>query len=313
MQQSSSTVLRSRAPRQTARSQVSRATRRNTVGYLLLAPGLLIHILVIGIPSLLTLGFSTLDWNIIGPMHFVGLANFREILTEDLVFRTAFANNLRWLAFFLTVPMTLGLGAALLLSNIRRGQIAYRTVLFLPYILSSVIVSRLFQSLYHPFYGINVLLESLGMEWATRTWLGDPATALYAVATASNWHWWPFPMVVFLGALQQIDRTLYESAAIEGATPWQTFRYVTLPLLRPTVVFLFLMTLIWGFMTFDYIYLMTKGGPGNASEVMATWIYSQAVDYRRAGYASALAVMLGLITACVIAAYTYLRRRGWEV
>jgi raffinose/stachyose/melibiose transport system permease protein len=222
-------------------------------------------------------------------------------------------NNLRWLAFFLTVPMILGLGGALVLSNIQRGQIVYRTVLFLPYILSSVIVGRLFQSLYHPFYGINQLLEAAGMEWATRTWLGDPATALYAVANASNWHWWPFPLVVFLGALQQIDRALYESAAIEGANPWQTFRYVTLPLLRPTLVFLLLMTLIWGFMTFDYIYVMTKGGPGNSSEVMATWIYSQAVDFRRAGYASALAVTLGLITAGVIAAYVYLRRRGWEV
>jgi raffinose/stachyose/melibiose transport system permease protein len=120
-------------------------------------------------------------------------------------------------------------------------------------------------------------------------------------------------MVIFLGALQQIDRALYEAAAIEGANGWQIFRYVTLPLLRPTLVFLLLMTLIWGFMTFDYIYIMTKGGPANSSEVMATWIYTQAVDFRRAGYASALAATLGVITASVIAVYMYLRRRGWEV
>ncbi len=287
--------------------------RRHAIAYLLLLPGLLIHIAVVGVPSILTLAFSTLDWSITGPMRFIGLENFREILTEDTVFRMAFGNNLSWLAFFLAVPMIMGLGGALALSNIRRGQIVYRTVIFLPYILSSVIVGRLFQTLYHPFYGINKILEAVGMDWATRTWLGDPNTALYAVANASNWHWWPFTLVIFLGALQQIDPSLYEAAAIEGANSRQVFRFVTLPLLRPTVIFLLLMTLIWGFMTFDYIYVMTKGGPGNSSEVMATWIYTQAVDFRRAGYASALAVMLGLITVGVIAGYTYLRRRGWEV
>jgi raffinose/stachyose/melibiose transport system permease protein len=296
-----------------SRTTTSRATQRNRIGYMLLAPALLIHVAVVGIPSILTLAFSTLDWNIIGPMRFIGLANFREIFADDHVFRMAFVNNVRWLIFFLTVPMVLGMAAALVLSHIERGQIIYRTVLFLPYILSSVIVGRLFQSLYHPFYGINLILEAWGLDGLTRTWLGDPNVALYAVATASTWHWWPFPMVVFLGALQQIDRTLYESASIEGADGWQSFRYVTLPLLRPTLIFLLLMTLIWGFMTFDYIYVMTKGGPGNSTEVMATWIYTQAVDFRRAGYASALAVMLGLITAGVIAGYTYLRRRGWEV
>ena len=264
-----------------------RFNRRAWVAYALLLPGLLIHLAVVGIPSLLTLALSTFDWNITGPMRFVGLENFRELFGEDTVFRVAFINNLRWLFFFITIPMVMGLGCAILLSSIHRGQIAYRTALFLPYILSSVIVARLFQSLYHPFYGLNQILESAGMEWAIRTWLGDPATALYAVANASNWHWWPFPMIVFLGALQQIDRALYEAASIEGASGWQSFRYVTLPLLRPTLVFLVLMTLIWAFGTFDYIYTMTKGGPANSSQVMATWIYTQAVDYRRAGSASA--------------------------
>ena len=153
----------------------------------------------------------------------------------------------------------------------------------------------------------------MGLHWLALTWLGDPQTALYSVAFAWTWHWWPFPMVIFLSALQQIDHSLYEAAAIEGAGEWQCFRYVTIPMIRATLVFLALMTLLWGFGTFDYIYVMTRGGPANASEVMSTWIVTQAVDYRRMGYASTLAVALGLISSGVIVVYLYLRRRGLEV
>lgn len=286
---------------------------KHAAAYLLLLPGLVIHIGVIGLPSVLTLGISTLQWDITGPMTFVGLENYRKILFEDEVFFTAFTNNLRWLSLSMTLPLVAGLGAAVLISKTNRTQILYRTAIFVAYIFPTVVVARLWQMFYHPFFGINQVLESVGLEWATRTWLGDPQTALYAVAFAWNWHWWAFPMVIFLAALQQIDRAYYEAAAIEGAGDWQSFLFVTLPLLRPTLVFVVLISLLWGFITFDYVFVMTRGGPANHSEVMSTWIITQAIDYRRMGYASALAAAMGLITGAIIACYIYLRRRGLEV
>ena len=286
---------------------------KHAAAYLLLLPGLVIHVGVIGVPSVLTLGISTLEWDLTGPMTFVGLENYRKILFEDEVFFTAFTNNLRWLSLSMTVPLVAGLGAAVLISKTKRAQLFYRTAIFIAYIFPTVVVARLWQMFYHPFFGINQVLESAGLDWAAKVWLGDPQIALYAVAFAWNWHWWAFPMVIFLAALQQIDRAYYEAAAIEGAGDWQLFYFVTLPLLRPTLVFVVLMSLLWGFITFDYVFVMTRGGPANSSEVMSTWIITQAIDYRRMGYASALATAIGLITGAIIVCYIYLRRRGLEV
>jgi raffinose/stachyose/melibiose transport system permease protein len=285
---------------------------RQATAYLLLAPGLLLHLCVVGIPVFLTVCLSLTTWDGIGPITFAGLDNFRR-LVGDRVFWQSFANNLRWIAVFLTVPMAMGLVVAALLGHVERGRTVYRALIFLPYVLSAVVVSRIWGSLYHPFYGLNALTGSLGWGWARLSGIGDPAAALYYVANAANWHWWPFPAVVFLAAMQQIDRSLYEAAAVEGASDGQAFRYVTLPLLRPTVVFLLLMATIWGFNAFDYVYVMTKGGPAHASELMATWIFSTMIEQRDAGYAATLAVALGTICSTVIALYVHLRRRGWEV
>jgi raffinose/stachyose/melibiose transport system permease protein len=130
---------------------------------------------------------------------------------------------------------------------------------------------------------------------------------------ADVWHFWGFDMVVFLAALQQIDPSLYEAATIDGAGGWQRFRYMTLPLLRPTFGFILMMTALWSFLSFDYVYVMTGGGPAHATELMATWIIGTAVEARRAGYASALAVTLTLLSSVIIAGFLYLRRRGVEV
>ena len=291
----------------------SRAWRgRNATAYLLLAPGLLLHLGVVGVPVVLTVCLSLTAWDGIGPITFVGLANFQK-LAGDRVFWQSFTNNLRWIAIFLTIPIGMGLVVAALLGHVERGRTLYRALIYLPYVLSAVMVSRIWSALYHPFYGLNALTGALGWRWARLSGIGDPAAALYYVANAANWHWWPFPAVIFLAAMQQIDRSLYEAAAVEGASELSAFRYITLPLLRPTVVFLLLMATIWGFNAFEYVYVMTKGGPAHASELMATWIFATMIEQRDAGYAATLAVALGTICSVVIGLYVHLRRRGWEV
>ncbi len=286
--------------------------RRRWLGYLFIAPALTLHLCIVGIPALVTFGLSTFQWDGLKPPEFVGLGNFIEIVTKDEVFFKAFTNNLRWLAVFLTLPVFIGLVTAVMVSTLGKSQFLYRTIYFLPYIFSSAVVARMFNYLYHPFYGVNLILKQLGVPELAQSWLGNPNLTLFAVLNASQWHFWGFDFMVFLAALQQIDRNLYEAASLDGASRWQSFAFVTVPLLRPTIVFILLMTTLWSFNAFDYVYIMTQGGPAHASELLATWIYSSAVGSRMAGYASALAVTLTLISSGVIIGYIYLRRRGME-
>lgn len=299
-------------PLPAVRARRSAWRTRDLASYLMMLPALVLHLAIVGVPVVLTLCLSLTDWNGIGPIRWVGGENFAK-LAADGVFWTAFLNNLRWIAIFLTVPIVFGLGVALLLSRVDRGRTLYRALIYLPYILPAVVVGRLWLSLYHPFYGLNLVFEQLGWRWAHLAGIGVPSTAIYYVANAANWHWWPFPAIVFLAALQQLDRSLYEAAAVEGANAWQSFWYITLPLLRPTIVFLLLLATIWGFNSFEYVYVMTKGAPAHASELMATWIFAQMIEYRSAGYASALAVALATISSTVIVLYFWLQRRGWDV
>lgn len=290
-----------------------RPRRRHLVSYLFILPALALHLLVVGVPSMAALLLSLSDWDGLRAPRFIGLANFRELLWQDEVFWQAFLNNLRWMAVFLTVPVVLGLAVAVALSQVKGLQTFYRTVYFLPYVFASVVVSRIFGFLYNPFYGVNMLLKGWGLDLFAKSWLGDPDIALYSVMAADVWHFWGFDMVVFLAALQQIEPCLYEAAAIDGADAWQRFWHMTLPMLRPTFGFILLMTALWSFLTFDYVYVMTGGGPAHSTELMATWIIGQAVEARRAGYASALAVMLALFSSAIIVAFMYLRRRELEV
>jgi raffinose/stachyose/melibiose transport system permease protein len=297
--------------RPAAATAVSRQ-RRRWLGYAFVAPALLLHLAIVGVPSIVTFGLSTFDWDGFKAPQFIGLANFVEILTKDDVFFRAFTNNLRWLAIFLVLPAVAGMTAAAMVATLGKSQFVYRTVYFLPYIFPSVVVARMFNYLYHPFYGLNLVFKQIGLPGLAQSWLGNPATALYAILNASQWHFWGFDFMVFLAALQQIDRNLYEAASVEGANRWQTFRYITVPLLRPTLIFILLMTTLWSFNAFDYVYVMSQGGPAHSTELLATWIYGSAVAGHRAGYASALAVTLTLISSGVIVAYVWMRRRGME-
>jgi raffinose/stachyose/melibiose transport system permease protein len=287
--------------------------RRRWLGYLFVAPALLLHLCIVGVPALATFGLSLFNWDGFKPPEFIWLGNYVDILTKDEVFLRAFTNNLRWLAIFLTVPVFIGLLTATMVSTLGKSQFVYRTTYFLPYIFSSAVVARMFNYLYQPFYGVNLILKQLGVPELGQSWLGNPNLVLFSVLNASQWHFWGFDFMVFLAALQQIDQSLYEAASLDGASRWQSFAFVTVPLLRPTIVFILLMTTLWSFNAFDYVYIMTQGGPAHASELLATWIYSNAVNSRMAGYASALAVTLTLISSGVIIGYIYLRRRGMEV
>lgn len=280
--------------------------------WLLLSPTIALLLLVVGGPIVGTIWLSFTNWNGIAPPEFVGVQNFVAML-QDQVFYKALWNNAKWMIFFLTVPVILGLSIALLISRVKRGKMFYRTVVFLPYIVATVVTAKIWLWIYNPFSGINVKLKEWGLEQFALSWLGDVKTALYAVAAADGWHFFGFLVVLFLVALQQLDKNLEEAAKVEGANRLQILWHVILPQIRPTIVLNYMLIIIWSFAAFDYVFVMTQGGPGNASELLATYMYKLAIYGQQPGYASAVALTMGVFSLLVIVGFGYLKKKGWDV
>jgi len=145
------------------------------------------------------------------------------------------------------------------------------------------------------------------------SFFGNQRLALGSVAFVNNWQWWGFLVVMFLAAMQGTDPVLYEAARLDGASTWREFFHITLPSIRPVLLFLALMTIIWSFLVFDYIYIITQGGPNNSTQVVGTLMYTEAFSDQAAGYASAMGLFLGVISIVVVFIFTRLRRRGWNI
>jgi raffinose/stachyose/melibiose transport system permease protein len=281
----------------------SRFYRRTVVPWLFVLPILLINLAVVLGPALAAVYYSMTDWSGVGEAKFVGLDNFRH----------AFKNNVIWLVMFLTVPIAMALAAASLLAPIRRGAIFFRMSLFLPYVLPSVVIAFVWRSLMNPDRGAGARLADWGIGGLDQAFLGKTDTVLPAIGFVDNWHWWGFLMVLFLAAMQNIPPDLYEAARLDGASRWQEFRDVTLPGIRPTFVFMIMMTSIWSFLTFDYIWILTEGGPAGASEVLSVLVYKNAFLRFEAGYGAAIGLTMSVLVGIVIAIFVVLRKRGWEI
>lgn len=290
-----------------------RQWRKIIVPWLFVLPILSMHLVVVAGPSLAAVYYSLTDWSGIGTANFVGLENYRKLIFEDTTFRRAFRNNVIWLVLFLTIPFTLALTAATLMAPIKRGGMFYRTALFIPYVLPSVITASIWRNLLSPTIGIGPQLKLMGLGGWDQAFLGKSSTSLYAIAFVDNWHFWGFLMVMILAAMQSIGRDVYDAARIDGANRWQEFVHVTIPGIRPTLVFLLLMTAIWSFLVFDYVWILTQGGPAGSSEVLGTWLYKNAFTRFEAGYAAAIGLTMSLFAGAMIGIFAILRRRGWEI
>lgn len=281
--------------------------RRHLTGWLFLAPLMVLNLFVIGGPGIMSLFYSFTDWTGIGAAHFVGLRNYLRLFTDDK-FLQALINNIWWTIFFLIVPIGLALAAAFLLSRTTRGQMIFRVIFFIPYTLATIVVATIWENIYSPVYGI---IKALGSDINV---LGNASTALPGVAVANTWQWWGYLMVVFIAAMASVNPSLYEAAKLDGAGGFQQFWNITIPGIRPTLVFMGLMTIIWSFLVFDYIYIMTGGGPAGSTEVVGTLLYTTAFSTYEAGYAAAMGIVLALISTIVTVGYIGLRKwRGWDI
>lgn len=315
-------MSRQAAPQSPTLSPLSQEARRRiryrrmnriVIPWLFILPILVIHIFVVAIPAITGLYYSLTDWSGIGAANFIGLENFRKLFFEDQAFGQALTNNITWMIFFLTIPFSLALLGSSLLSRVHRGGMIYRTILFIPYLLPSVVTATIWRNLLSPRLGVGAQLAKIGISGLDVAFLGRTDTALLSIAFADNWHYWGFLMILFLTAMQSIAPELYDAAKIDGANRWHEFRHVTLPGIRPVVLFMLMMTAIWSFLVFEYIWILTQGGPAGSSEVLATLVYKNAFNRFEAGYGAAQGITISMFAGIIILIFLLLRRRGWEI
>ena len=277
---------------------------------LYLIPTLLINVVIIFIPAALTIALAFCRWDGIGTPVFIGLANFRHLFA-DRVFWMALGNNIIWTAIFLTVPIAMGLLAATMMLIARRGSAFFQVIYFLPMVIATAITARVWQGMiYSPLTGIAGLVTRAGFPVPNP--LTQPSTALYGIAVVDLWHWWGFLCVIFFAALRQVPQEQIEAARIEGASFWQMLRYVLLPGIRPTITLMMIMTIIWSFLVFDFVYILTQGGPAFSSEVLSTLAYRSAFYDLAVGKAAAVAVVISLFGLATTAFYIRLQAKEFD-
>lgn len=275
-----------------------RGFSRGIEPWLYLAPGLLIFTAFMAIPTVGTVILSLTDWNGISwnTAAFIGLENYQRAFTEP-AFRNAFFNNILLIPYFVLLPAIIGLVPAALVHQMKlRGARWFQAGLFLPYVMPGVLIGVVWAWILSPIFGpVNRVLKQLG--WATPpTWLGDFTWALPTVGMIGAWAAYGFCYVVFLAGLQKIPAELYEAARLDGAGLWQEFRTVTFPGLRGEIAVVMSINLINALRAFDVIKTTTDGGPGDQTQVMALYMINSAFGANQAGYGTAIAVLLSVIT-----------------
>lgn len=260
---------------------------------------------VIG-PTFYTFLLSITDWDGVSQeLTFIGTANFQELFNDE-VFWLSLGNNLKWLLVFITVPVVLGLGLALILNGEIKGDRFFKVSLYSPMVLSFVVIGLVFSWLYHPANGLinSLLKDGLGVSRRSLPgWLADRDLALWAVIAAATWRQVGYVMLLYLAGLKNIDPTLVEAAQVDGASRWQLFRRVIFPLLTPVTVIVIVISIIDSLRAFDLVFIMTRGGPANATSVLANFMYIEAFNNYRMGYGAAIAVILFLISLGFIIFY----------
>jgi raffinose/stachyose/melibiose transport system permease protein len=264
--------------------------------YLYILPGLAAYFALAFIPLVQTGWISLHEWDGIGDPVWVGIDNYRELVSSDAV-RGSFSNVLVLIVFHSLLPVALGLLLAALLTRIAvRGAGFFRVVLFLPFTISLVVVAVSWQWIYAPQGPANAALDAVGLDSVSRGWLGDFTFALPAVGLTATWVTFGFPLVLFIAGIAKIPATLYDAARIDGAGIVREFFAVTLPALRNEIAIAIGFTVITTLRSFALVYVMTQGGPGSETRVPAIELYERAFAQFEVGFAAAIGIALtGLI------------------
>jgi raffinose/stachyose/melibiose transport system permease protein len=284
---------------------VSRQTRkRRWIGLLFLSPALLLYGAIVLVPLLQTVNYSFYKWDGVSQPTWVGLRNYLEF-GRDPRMGAAFGHVVVLIFMFGLIPLGLGLISAALLSRAKiRGEGIYRWFLFLPQVLTSVVVAIIWKRIYAPDGPLNSVLRAVGLGSLTRNWLGDFTWALPSLGMIGVWGGFGFTMVLFLAGILAIPDELYEAARLDGSTRWQEFWLITLPSLRGQMAIALTLTITGALRTFDMVYITTQGGPGTATTTPALLLYQLAFVNPDVGKASATGVVLALLCLAIAVGIT---------
>lgn len=272
-------------------------------GWIFILPALLGTLIFIVIPVICSFGLSFTKWDLLNPIRFVGLDNYKEIFSEALFFKI-FWNTVVFAISTSVLGVIIPLVLACILNSKIRGSEFYKTAYFLPFITPMIVIGVVWEWIFDPNIGLLNHILHLHINW-----LYDTHFAMPALIIVSVWKLIGYNMVIFLSSLSGISQSMFEAAKIDGATPFQTFKNVTIPLLSPSIFFVVIITAISSFQVFDLIYLMTQGGPLDSTNVLVYAIYKNAFEYFNVGKASAIAYVLFFIILVLTLVQWSLRKK----
>ncbi len=271
------------------RQRMTRA--RRWFPLLLIMPATLLLILITVLPFLDALRTSLLNWSVLSivPPRLVWFENYRDAL-KDPLFWSSFKITLFFVGGVIVFQLTIGFAIALLIDNLPRGQQLVATVIVLPVVLAPMVVGFQWRVLFDGDFGpLDYLLQSIGLP--ALAWTGDAHLALPSLMLVDFWEWTPFVTLLLYAGLRSLPRPVFEASRVDGATPWQTFWNITVPLLRPAIAIVLILRIIATFKLFDIIFVLTNGGPGTATENLTYFTYTQGFTYFEYGYATALGII----------------------
>ncbi|MDQ2964014.1 MAG: sugar ABC transporter permease [Pseudomonadota bacterium] len=282
--------------------------RRHRSYYLFVAPALVVVGAVIIFPWLFTVWMSAFDWTIGTAAHFVGFANYTALATNQR-FLESIVHTFYFTALAVVVPLILGLVAALIFHREFPFRGLLRGVFTMPMMATPVAVALVWTMMFHPQQGVlNYLLSVVGLP--PSLWVYSPTWVIPSLVLVEIWHWTPLVMLIILGGLAALPTEPYESARLDGASEWQLFRYITLPLVAPFLVIAAVIRTIDALKAFDTIYVISQGGPGTASETINLYLYLQAFAFYNIGNASAVVVVFFVIILALALLLLYVRQRA---
>ncbi|MDW9371142.1 ABC transporter permease subunit [Sinorhizobium meliloti] len=283
----------------------------STRAWLLMLPLLVVMTAVIGWPLVDTVRLSFTDAKLVGTEGgFVGTANYINMLGGSN-FQRALVTTTWFAVISVAAEMVLGVLAALLLNQQFRGRAALRALMILPWALPTVVNATLWRLIYNPEYGaLNAALTQLGLLDSYRSWLGEPGTALAALIVADCWKNFPLVALIALAALQAVPRDITAASLVDGAGPFNRFRFVIMPYLAGPLLVALVLRTIEAFKVFDIIWVMTRGGPANSTRTLSILVYQEAFSFQRAGSGASLALIVTLLVTILAAAYAALLRKA---
>ncbi|MDD3205817.1 MAG: sugar ABC transporter permease [Lachnospiraceae bacterium] len=265
-----------------------------------LAPAFIIFTLILVVPIIQVIYYSLCDYNALTPPKFVGLSNYVSLFTADDTMRIALKNSIFFMLFSAISQQIFGLVLAVLLTNIKKGRNFFKNIYYLPCVLSSAALGLLWAFMFNPKMGLNQILAVFGIKGPL--WLMESSgfipLPMWVIAFVALWQYLGQTMMLYMAQITGISTELYEASYIDGASRAKTFRYITLPLIKPMFVTTLSLNCIGSLKFFDLVYNMTQGGPNNRTHVLATHLYEQGFKYFKYGYASAISIVL--LVMCLI-------------